>query len=101
MWGSDLIELGYSKIKVNHFEKKYKNYIFYIDDELADHVLFRILVKNSLNQTKCIFSKTIPNRSSINSFEIYNIVREIEKEFSKLMVTSYTYSIIKHEFKKL
>lgn len=86
LWGSDLIELGYSKITVGHFEKKYKNYIFCIDDELANHVLFRILIKNSLNQTKCILSKTIPNRSSISSFEIFNIVMEIEKEFSKLMV---------------
>jgi hypothetical protein len=83
LWGTELKELGYSKITVGHFEKKYKNYILCIDDELADHVLFRILLINSLGQTKCLLDRTIPNRSSISSFEIHNIVREIEKEFAQ------------------
>ncbi|MBF6643909.1 MULTISPECIES: hypothetical protein [Chryseobacterium] len=88
LWGEELNELGYSKITASHFEKKYKNYIFCIDDELADHVLFRILIINSLNQTKCLFDRAIPNRSSISSFEIHNIVREIEKEFAQVITTS-------------
>lgn len=88
LWGAELKELGYSKITVGHFEKKYKNHIFCIDDELADHVLFRILLVNSLGQTKCLLDRTIPNRSSISSFEIHNIVREIEKEFTQVIILS-------------
>ncbi|MDR6487214.1 hypothetical protein J2799_001699 [Chryseobacterium vietnamense] len=87
LWGSELKELGYSKITVGHFEKKYKNYILCIDDELADHLLFRILHINSLGETKCLFDKTIPHISSISSFEIHNIVREIEKEFDLALIT--------------
>lgn len=88
LWGAELKELGYSKITAGHFEKKYKKYIFCIDDELADHVLFRILFVNSLGQTKCLLDRAIPNRSSISLFEIHNIVREIEKEFTEAIIMS-------------
>ena len=80
LWGSNLRELGYSKITVNHFEKKYRNYTLCVDAEIANHLLIRILRKNIFDISKCIYSKTFSNRTSITLAEISNIIASLEKE---------------------
>lgn len=85
LFGNDLKDLGYKMSTVNHFEKKYKNYIYCIDRDLNDFLLLRLLVSNSFEETKCIESKFIPDLSAYSMNEFLNIINETENTYYALM----------------
>ena len=50
VWGNELKELGYKKLKVNHFEKKNKTFWLIIDYEIyRNNLMFRLLKTNTFN----------------------------------------------------
>ena len=85
LFGNDLKDLGYKMSTVNHFEKKYKNYIYCIDRDISDFLLLRLQVRNSFGETKCIESKFIPDISTYSINEFLNIINETENTYYALM----------------
>ncbi|OCK49641.1 hypothetical protein BA768_08610 [Chryseobacterium sp. CBo1] len=85
LFGNDLKDLGYKMSTVNHFEKKYKNYIYCIDRDISDFLLLRLQVRNSFGETKCIESKFIPDLSTYSINEFLNIINETENTYYALM----------------
>ena len=43
LFGKELVKIGYKKETVNHFEKKYGNHTFYVDRDIAEMVLLRLM----------------------------------------------------------
>jgi hypothetical protein len=84
LFGSDLKDLGYKMSTVNHFEKKYKNYIYCIDRDGRDFLLLRLQVRNSFGETKCIESKFVPDLSTYSINEFLNIINETENMYRAL-----------------
>ena len=85
MFGKELMEIGYKKYTLNHFEKKYGNYTFYVDRDLADVLLLRLMFVNGINQTKCIESKFIKNFASFSQNDFINLILESEKYYKNLI----------------
>lgn len=85
LFGADLKNLGYKMSNVNHFEKKYKRYIYCIDRDLNDFLLLRLLENNSFGETKCIESKFVPELSTYTVNEFLNIINETENTYSTLI----------------
>jgi len=85
LFGNDLKDLGYKMSTVNHFEKKYKNYIYCIDRDISDFLLLRLQVRNSFGETKCIESKFIPGLSTYSTNEFLNIINETENTYYTLI----------------
>lgn len=54
LFANTLEDNGYKMFSANHYEKKYKNFLFCIDKDIADHMLLRLLIKNEFNETKCV-----------------------------------------------
>jgi hypothetical protein len=54
LFANTLEDNGYKMSSANHYEKKYKNFLFCIDKDIADHMLLRLLIKNEFNETKCV-----------------------------------------------
>jgi len=54
LFANTLEDNGYKMSSANQYEKKYKNFLFCIDKDIADHMLLRLLIKNEFNETKCV-----------------------------------------------
>ena len=83
IWRNELKELGYKKIKVNHFEKKFKNFWFIIDFEVyPGNLMFRLLKENFFNETKCLKRIDIDDWISMTPNGFIGMIKEIESEFN-------------------
>lgn len=85
LFGKELNEIGYKKSTANHFEKKYGNYIFYVDRDLAEVLLLRLMHINKIKQAKCIEKKFISEFSSFSQNDFINLVLEAEKTYEILI----------------
>tara|TARA_R110000751_G_scaffold58397_2_gene123286 strand:- start:350 stop:646 length:297 start_codon:yes stop_codon:yes gene_type:complete len=85
-WGNELHELGYSKKKVNNFQKKYKKHWLCIDYDLMGYILmFRILGLNAFNKKECIKYINIEDMTSLTQIGFINMVTKIENEFKSFI----------------
>jgi len=85
IWGNELKELGYKKLKVNYFEKKAKRYWYMIHFDGNKYLTFRLLKMNIFDETKCIELIDIDNWISLTQFGFIGMVKEIETEFKTLI----------------
>ncbi|EKT4499319.1 hypothetical protein [Flavobacterium psychrophilum] len=85
LFGNELKDLGYKKLKVNYFEKKAKRYLYMIHFEGNRDLTFRLLKINIFNETKCIKLIDIDNWMSLTQFGFLGLVKEIETEFKTLI----------------
>lgn len=86
IWGIELKECGYKKIKVNHFEKKFKNYWLIIDFEVyPNSLMFRLLKENFFKETKCLKRIDIDNWISLTQNGFVGMIIEIESEFNTII----------------
>lgn len=88
LFGKELKELGYKKSTVNHFEKKYGNYIFYVDRDLAEVLLLRLIILNPINQTKCIEKKFIKDYTSFSQNDFINLILETEEKYKNQIINT-------------
>ena len=88
LFGKELKELGYKKSTVNHFEKKYGNYIFCVDRDFVEVLLLRLLIVNQIEQTKCIEKKFIKDFTSFSQNDFIYLILETEKEYKNLIVNT-------------
>ena len=79
LFGKELIEIGYKKSTVNHFEKKYGIYVFYVDRDFGEVLLLRLMAINKIKKTKCIESKTIKDFASLSQNDFTSLILETEK----------------------
>ena len=86
LWGNELKQLKYKKIKVNHFEKKIKDHLLIIDYvKFGNLLMFRLLGINAFNNTKCLKQIDINNWFSLTQFSFINMINEIESDFKTLI----------------
>jgi hypothetical protein len=85
LFGKELIEIGYKKLTVNHFEKKYGNYIFYVDRDLGEFLLLRLMAINEIKKTKCILSKFIKDFASFSQNDFISLILETENDDKNLI----------------
>ena len=88
LFGKELKELGYIKSTVNHFEKKYGNYICYVDRDFVEVLLLRLMFVNQLEQTKCIEKKFVKDFVSFSKNDFIYLILETEKEYKNLITNS-------------
>jgi hypothetical protein len=87
VWGNELKDLGFKKIKVNHFEKKIKNHWLIIDYEIQGKnlLMFRFLRIDAFNRTKCIKQIDTDNWFSLTQFGFIDMIKNIESYFKFLI----------------
>lgn len=85
LFGKELIEIGYKKSTVNHFEKKYGNYIFCVDRDFAEVLLLRLMSINEIKKTKCIESKFIKKFVSFSQNDFISLILETEKNYKNFI----------------
>jgi hypothetical protein len=85
LFGKELKEIGYKKSTVNHFEKKYGDYIFYVDRDLAEVLLLRLMYFNKIDKSKCIESRFIKDFMSLSQNDFINLLVEIEEKYKQII----------------
>ena len=85
LFGKELIEIGYKKSTANHFEKKYGNYIFYVDRDFGEVLLLRLMSINEIKKTKCIESKFIKDFASLSQNDFIRLILKSEKNYKNLI----------------
>lgn len=85
LFGSHLIESGYKMSTANHFEKKYENYLFCIDRDIADHFELRLLKQNQFGETKCINSEFVKGFSNFETNDFINLIQNTEEKYRKII----------------
>ena len=83
LFGEELRQKGYKKIRVNHYQKKDGNYLILIDNDL-DHLLIRFMTKNHhLKKLKCIKNEWFGKIIDISKLEFKDILKRTDIEFDK------------------
>ena len=85
LFGKELLKIGYKKETVNHFEKKYGNHIFYVDRDIAEMVLLRLMSINSFKELKCIESKFIKEWRTLSPSEFIKLILETEEKYLEVL----------------
>lgn len=84
-FGNILTNNGYKMSGVNHYEKRLDKFYIYFDKDIADHLLYRIMSKNTFGEIKCIANEFIPNLSKMNKNDFLEIVLQKEENFKNLI----------------
>ncbi len=93
LFGEELKQNGYKKVKVNHYQRKVGSYLIFIDNDL-DRLLIRFMTtKHPLKPLKCIKNKWFDKITKISKLEFKDILEwadsELNKEVNKLNLEEY------------
>lgn len=85
LFGVELEQSGYKMLKVNNFSKKYKNFYFCVDKDIADHFVSRLLIKYTSGETKCIESEFFKDLTSYETSDFINLILNQEKKYLEII----------------
>lgn len=85
MYGAELKDIGYKMTTVNHFEKKYEKFYFYVDRDFIDVLLLRLMYIDSFMQSKCIESTFVKKYTELSKNEFIYLIIQKENEYRQIL----------------